>query len=209
MKAPDAPDHYEILQLSPRAHPLVITRAFRLLAAMYHPDNKDTSDEEMFRRVITAYRVLSDPVRRAAYDRDVLGVRTEAPDGKPTAAPPLDGQPLDERQLRELILHALYNNRRSQPHRPGLSLMVLSELFGCGVDEMQFTLWYLRGKRFIETGPDEELVITVTGVDHVEASRGMEHEAAEMLALPPLRAVLDQDVQSAPTSSREGGEPSP
>jgi hypothetical protein len=40
-------------------------------------------------------------------------------------------------------------------------------LFGCSVDEVQFTLWYLRGKKFIET-QDDGVAITVTGVDHVE-----------------------------------------
>ena len=209
MEAPDTPDHYEILQVSPRAHSLVITRAFRLLVAMYHPDNKETADEEMFRRVVEAYRVLSDPVRRAAYDRGAFGATAEAPHDASLAESEVDGRRLDERQLRQLILQALYANRRGRPERPGLSLMVLSELSGCGIEEMLFTLWYLRGKKFIETGTDEELMITVGGVDHVEAGEGPEGGAPEMLALPPHRGVLEKRLESTPMPSGEGGEPSP
>ena len=63
-----------MLQVSPRAHPLIITKAFRLLAALYHPDNKQTGDEEDFKQLAEAYRVLSDPLRRATYDRTNLGL---------------------------------------------------------------------------------------------------------------------------------------
>ena len=185
-------DHYELLQVSRNAHPHVITRAFRLLATLYHPDNmQGTADEEMFRQVVDAYQVLSDPGRREAYDREMFG-------GRPLprkAAPPIVDAP-NERQLRPLILQALYDNRRSRPHRPGLSLLVISELFGCSIDEMQFPLWYLRGKKLIETGRDEELVITIAGVDHVEAAGGPERAVTGMLALPPLRHVIQSHSES-------------
>ncbi len=66
-------DFYEVLQVSPRAHPLIITKAFRLLAALYHPDNKQTGDGQTFKQIVEAYRVLSDPLRRSAYDRETFG----------------------------------------------------------------------------------------------------------------------------------------
>ena len=58
-------DLYEVLQVSPRAHPIIITKAFRLLAALYHPDNTQTGDVAAFKQVVEGYRVLSDPLRRA------------------------------------------------------------------------------------------------------------------------------------------------
>jgi DnaJ-class molecular chaperone len=35
-------NYYELLQLSPNAEQLVITKIYRLLAAYYHPDNKQS-----------------------------------------------------------------------------------------------------------------------------------------------------------------------
>ncbi len=162
-------DLYEALQVSPHAHPLIIAKAYRLLAALYHPDNKQTGDADGFRRVAEAYRVLSDPVQRAAYHKEHFG--PSAP--KPTSCAANDAEPTvgrrpDERELRPLLLRALYDVRRGRPYKPGLSLIVLAELSGCSIDDLQFTLWYLRGKRLIEMTEDSEVVITVTGVDFLE-----------------------------------------
>ncbi len=167
-------DLYEVLQVSQRAHPLIITKAFRLLAALYHPDNTQTGDAEAFKQVAEAYRVLSDPLRRATYDRENFG--SDRP-GLGSAVGADSDSPLspmrryeDERELRHLILRTLYDVRRGHPYRPSLSLMVLSELFGCSIEDLQFTLWYLRGKRLIEMTDDSDIVITVGGVDYLEAN---------------------------------------
>jgi curved DNA-binding protein len=69
MDARREPDCRAILQVDRHAQPLVITRVYRLLTVLYHPDNKEKGDTERFRQVMEAARVLSDPVRRAAYDR--------------------------------------------------------------------------------------------------------------------------------------------
>jgi len=42
-------DHYEVLQLSRNADIDTIRRVFHVLAQRYHPDNKETGDEEKFR----------------------------------------------------------------------------------------------------------------------------------------------------------------
>ena len=49
MNARREPHHYAILDR--QAHPLVVTRVYRLRAALYHPDNKENGDTERFRRV--------------------------------------------------------------------------------------------------------------------------------------------------------------
>src|SRR5690349_19149741 len=61
-------DYYEDLQISANAEPETVHRVYRLLAPRYHPDNKETGDEDRFRAITEAYRVLSDPERRAQYD---------------------------------------------------------------------------------------------------------------------------------------------
>ena len=169
MHTPDTPNYYEVLQVSRAAQPLIITKAYRLLAAFYHPDNKETGDREAFHNVVTAYRVLCDPVRRAAYDRDTFGTSSPPPsNGGPPERELSERRTEDERDLRRQLLQALYNVRRTEPHRPSLPLMVIPDLFGCSIDETQFTLWYLRGKKFIEM-TDDGMAITVAGVDYVES----------------------------------------
>lgn len=169
MPPPSTPNHYELLQVSRSAQLMIITKAYRLLAAFYHPDNKETGDREAFHDVVTAYRVLCDPVRRAAYDRETFD--TVPPPLRNGGAPERElseRRTEDERDLRRQLLQALYNIRRTEPHRPSLPLMVIPELFGCSIDEAQFTLWYLRGKKFIEM-TDDGMAITVAGVDYVES----------------------------------------
>ena len=63
-------DYYELLGVSRDASDAQIKRAFRTLARELHPDVSDASDAEgRFREVAEAYEVLSDPDRRATYDR--------------------------------------------------------------------------------------------------------------------------------------------
>ena len=165
----ETPDYYETLQINRNATSLVVTKVYRLLAALYHPDNKDTGDAEAFRQLAEAHAVLADPVRRAAYDRERFGANGDSTHhgGSPGDTRVTEILYRDECELRQLVLQALYTTRRSRPNNPAVPLMVLLELFGCTVDEAQFTLWYLRGKKFIET-QDDGVAITVNGVDHVE-----------------------------------------
>lgn len=171
MEQAELPDYYEVLQVSRNAQSIIVTKAYRLLAAFYHPDNKESGDPEAFKRVVDAYHVLSDPVRRAAFDREKFGVSasTISSGAETIREVPPDRRAEDERELRRQLLLALYNARRAQPHRPSLPMMVIPDLFGCSVDEAQFTLWYLRGKKLIEM-TDEGMVITVHGVDYVEGN---------------------------------------
>jgi hypothetical protein len=72
-------DYYEILQVSPNAEPEVIASAYRRLARKYHPDAYAGRDAtERMRELNEAYEVLSDPARRAEYDRARQRTRREA-----------------------------------------------------------------------------------------------------------------------------------
>jgi len=63
-------DYYEVLGVSREASAEEIKRAFRRLAMKYHPDrNKSPDAEAKFKEINEAYEVLSDPEKRAAYDR--------------------------------------------------------------------------------------------------------------------------------------------
>ena len=65
------PDYYAILGVDRDTTSEEIKRAFRRLARETHPDaNPGVPDaEHKFREIAEAYEVLSDPQKRAAYDR--------------------------------------------------------------------------------------------------------------------------------------------
>lgn len=67
-------DYYEILGVHRDADPREIKRAYRVAAKRRHPDTSSESGEK-FKELQEAYETLSDPVRRADYDRELAGRR--------------------------------------------------------------------------------------------------------------------------------------
>lgn len=64
-------DYYKILGVNREATQDEIKKAFRQLALKYHPDRNpgDKESEEKFKEINEAYSCLSDPEKRANYDR--------------------------------------------------------------------------------------------------------------------------------------------
>lgn len=63
--------YYKILGVSVRSSQEEIKSAFRMLALRFHPDcnAQEARTVERFREALEAYETLSDPTRRAQYDR--------------------------------------------------------------------------------------------------------------------------------------------
>lgn len=77
---------YDILEVSPKASPATIKAAYRSLIGRVHPDKMGVEGVAPAQEINFAYEVLSDPVRRAAYD-----VQLAAGDVPPSPfAPPGD-----------------------------------------------------------------------------------------------------------------------
>ena len=84
-------DYYEVLGVNRDADDATIKSAYRKLALQHHPDRNsgDEEAEEKFKEAAEAYAVLSDPQKRAAYDRyGHSGVSS-------SAAPGFDGVDFD------------------------------------------------------------------------------------------------------------------
>ncbi len=162
------PDHYDVLQISPKAELQTIHRVFRIMAARFHPDNPETGDVEEFLRLKRAYAVLSDPERRAEYDAEresreagtmpifelkdfVTGVEAEA-----------------NRRLG--VLSLLYNQRRQDSDHPGVSLLDLEQRMGFPREYLNFTMWYLRSKELVTVADNSDYALTAAGVDFVEVN---------------------------------------
>jgi len=158
-------DHYEVLQVSPRADHETIQRVFRHLAKRFHPDNTDSGDPERFKVVMEAFRVLSHPKLRAKYDtayEQVRETRWRIFDQETSA-----NDVAADRRVRVAALSLLYAARRNDPDRPGIGVVELERLLGCPEEHMKFHLWYLRENGWIQRTESGALAITATGVDRV------------------------------------------
>jgi molecular chaperone DnaJ len=64
-------DYYEVLGVSKSADASELKKAYRKLAVQYHPDRNpdDKSAEDKFKEAAEAYEVLTDPDKKARYDR--------------------------------------------------------------------------------------------------------------------------------------------
>lgn len=62
-------DYYKILEISPIASPEEITKSYRRLAHIWHPDkSKHPEAHERFIEIKEAYTVLSSPIHKQTYD---------------------------------------------------------------------------------------------------------------------------------------------
>ncbi len=187
-------DYYELMQISPNAEPGTIRRVFRMLASRYHPDNPETGDMDRFLLLGEAYKVLTDPVLRVEYDLQ-FNARRSSPIGVfglKEFATGIDG----ESNRRMGVLCLLYSRRRSDPERPGVSVLELETMMAFPREHLLFTMWYLKEKDLIKQDENSDFVITSQGADYVE-ERLPSHKTLYKL-LKAAEVGASREVQNSP-----------
>ena len=174
MSANEFVDFYDLLQLSSNADTETIERIFRHLAKKLHPDHSDQTNNDQFIKIVEAYEVLSNPETRASYDAryqdywhrkwKLVSVASDMSE--------ID----DDKSARERILSLLYVQRRRSMKSPGLGEVEISRLLNTPLELVDFHLWYIRTKGWVERLDTGHLAITALGVDQVEQSRSLSPE---------------------------------
>jgi curved DNA-binding protein CbpA len=174
MKEDPTPDYYEVLQISSNAEPETIHRVYRLFAQRLHPDNQETGNESRFREISQAYQVLGDPERRAKYDV-IDQLRRQERWRLVSTGAQAENDFGAEQVIRMTVLEVLYTRRRLEPHEPGVFITDLEKMIGRPREHLEFTVWYLIQKKFIQRADNSLLVITADGVEHLEQNYQANH----------------------------------
>ena len=183
-------DYYEDLQISPNADHETIERVYRLLAKRYHPDNGQSGSIEKFDLITQAYKILSRPAKRAAYDakyEDAKVRQWKALSGV-SSSPGFK----DDTRLRHSILSILYVERRNGSADAAIGLWRIEKILGWPEKILEFHIWYLKEKGWIQRSEMGGYAITAAGVDVVE-ERGL--IVSEDRLLPDNRNMpVDEDL---------------
>ncbi len=91
------------------------------------------------------------------------------------------------------VMCLLYAQRRRMADRPSVGLIELEGLMAIPREHLEFTLWYLKQKKYVEMDEGANFCLTANGVDFVE-----EHAGAQdiLMRLLTSGAVCDAPVNS-------------
>ncbi len=188
-------DYYDLLQLSPTAEMDTIHRVYRILATRFHPDNAQTGDIQRFLLLRKAYETLKDPAKRASYDTEHR-LRQTGP------MPIFELRDftigIDAETNRRLgVLCLLYGRRRTDPDKPGMSLLDLEQIMTTPREHLVFTVWYLKETKLLRTEGNAEFEITAEGVRFVEESLPSNRLMQRLLRAPAEAAGATQTMGRA------------
>jgi curved DNA-binding protein len=162
-------DYYDLMQISPNADEDTIQQMFRHLAKKWHPDHHQQGNSERFKLLVEAHKVLTNPERRAAYDfryqrfwESKWDLAAGASNG---------GAIVDDHEVREGLLSLYYVQRRSKMSDPGLGEMEVARLMRIPIHLIEFHIWYLKEKGWIQRLENGQFALTAPGVDEVEKHR--------------------------------------
>jgi curved DNA-binding protein len=159
-------NYYEDMQLNPNADLETIERVYRLLAKKYHPDNNGTGNSDKFNIITLAYKVLSDAEKRAAFDVKYEDTRNQKLETLSNVSSSEDFE--NDQQIRHAILLILYTDRRQNPSDSGVGSWRLEKSLEWPEKILEFHIWYLKEKCWIQRVDTGGYAITAIGVEVVE-----------------------------------------
>ena len=188
-------DYYEMLRVSPGAELESIQRVHRALAARYHPDNKETGNLERFLKVNEAFKILSDPEKRREFD---ASYKTRKENPLPVFLTKEFTEGVDGEVNRRIgLLCLLYTQRRINQILPALSVLEIEQVMFIPREHLQFTIWYLKSKRYIAQDDRSSLMITAEGIDFLETHLPEHKTMHKMLEAAEMGESRSQMVTTA------------
>ena len=194
-------DHYEDLQISPNADNETLERVYRLLAKRYHPDNGQTGSAEKFDLITQAYQILSKPEKRAAYDATYE--EAKARQWKTLSGASSSQGFKDDTRLRHSILSILYVERRNGSADSAIGLWRMEKMLGWPEKILEFHIWYLKEKGWIQCTDTGGYAITAAGVDIVEEHNLIVSE--DRLLTDNRKTPADDDLVEETVENKQSG----
>jgi DnaJ-class molecular chaperone len=208
---------YEVLGVKRDASADEIRKAYRKLAKEFHPDLNPgkPAAEARFKAVTAAYDILSDPEKRARYDRgeiDESGAERPRYSYRPYAegAQGWKYQPQGEMNIDDLEdLFAMFGRGRGPrgaagagPGGGGFSMPGPDRQFALTIDFVEAAIG---GKKRIALSPDEWLDVTIPpGIEQDQVLRLKGKGAPGFGGGPPGDALIEVHVAPHPFFRREG-----
>jgi DnaJ-class molecular chaperone len=203
---------YEVLGVKPGASPEEIRKAYRKLAKEFHPDLNPgkPAAEARFKAVTAANDILSDPDKRARYDRgeiDESGAERPRYSYRPHAegAQGRKYQPQGEINIEDLDdLFAMFGRGGGGggPAGEGFSMPGANRQYTLTID---FALAATGGKQRLSLSPETWLDVTVPpGIEEGQVLRLKGKGAPGFGGGPPGDALIEVTIAPHPFFRREG-----
>jgi hypothetical protein len=101
---------------------------------------------------------------------------------------------------RLAVLSVLYRTCRANVHSPQVSILELETQMGFPREYLDFTMWYLRSKKYVNREDNGDLALTSSGLDYIEENYAK---------LPLLRKLLTAGTHNDPGSRGTTSEAGP